>query len=149
MTLEQGQKAPDFSGTDQHGNTVKLSDYRGKKLVLYFYPKDNTPGCTAQACNLRDNYQALQQQGYEIIGISSDSVASHQKFIQKFELPFTLLADEDKSIHEKYGVWVEKSMYGRKYMGTARVTFVIDEQGTLQEIIEKVKTKEHSSQLLK
>jgi len=149
MAIEVGQQAPDFESKDQDGNTVKLSDYKGKKVVLYFYPKDNTPGCTAQACDLRDNYEALQKAGYEVIGISSDSGKSHQKFIQKFELPFTLLADEDKSVHEKFGTWVEKSMYGKMYMGTARTTFIIDENGVIAEIIDKVKTKEHTNQIIK
>nr|MBI1230203.1 thioredoxin-dependent thiol peroxidase [Cytophagales bacterium] len=149
MALAVGQEAPDFESKDQNGNTVKLSDYKGKKVVLYFYPKDNTPGCTAQACDLRDNYEALQKAGYEVIGVSSDSEKSHQKFIQKFELPFTLIADEDKSVHEKFGTWVEKSMYGKAYMGTARTTFIIDENGVIAEIIDKVKTKEHTNQIIK
>ncbi|AHM58996.1 peroxiredoxin [Flammeovirgaceae bacterium 311] len=149
MKLEKGQKAPEFTGKDQNGNTVNLNDYRGKKVVLYFYPKDDTPGCTAQACDLRDNHQLLQSKGYEVIGISSDSVASHQKFRNKYELPFTLIADEDKSINEQYGVWVEKSMYGRKYMGTARTTFIINEEGIIEDIIEKVNTKEHTTQIIK
>ncbi len=148
MELKTGDRAPDFAGTDQQGNTIKLSDYKGRKVVLYFYPKDNTPGCTAQACNLRDNYSALQKQGYEVIGVSTDSVESHQKFIAKQELPFTLLADEDKSIHELFDVWKEKSMYGRKYMGTVRTTFIIDEQGIITEIISKVKTNDHTKQIL-
>jgi thioredoxin-dependent peroxiredoxin len=149
MKLEIGQKAPDFTGKDQNGNSIRLSDYRGKKVVLYFYPKDNTPGCTAQACDLRDNYQLLQSRGYVVLGISSDSQASHQKFISKYDLPFPLIADEDKSIHEQWGTWVEKSMYGRKYMGTARVTFVIDEEGLIEDIIEKVKTSDHTAQIVK
>ena len=149
MILKAGDIAPDFSVNDQDGNPVKLSDFKGKKVVLYFYPKDNTPGCTAESCNLRDNYQALQKAGYEVLGVSKDDEKSHQKFINKFELPFTLLADTEKDIHEKYGTWVEKSMYGRKYMGTARVTFLIDEEGKIEEIIEKVKTKEHTAQILK
>lgn len=148
MQLKIGDKAPDFTSTDQNGNVVKLSAYIGKKVVLYFYPRDNTPGCTAQACNLRDNYQTLQKEGYEVIGVSSDSEASHQKFINKFELPFTLIADTDKTVHEKYGVWVEKSMYGKKYMGTARTTFIIDENGVITNIISKVKTGEHTQQIL-
>lgn len=148
MSLEVGQKAPDFESKDQDGNPIRLSDFKGKKVVLYFYPKDNTPGCTTQACNLRDNYEALQKAGYVVLGISSDSGKSHKKFIEKHELPFTLIADEDKSVHEAYGTWVEKNMYGRKYMGTARTTFVIDEEGTLEEIISKVKTKEHTNQIL-
>jgi thioredoxin-dependent peroxiredoxin len=149
MSLELGKKAPEFEAKDQNGNLVKLSDFKGKKVVLYFYPKDNTPGCTAQACNLRDNYEALQKAGFVVLGVSSDSEKSHQKFIEKQNLPFTLLADEDLKVHEAYGTWVEKSMYGRKYMGTARTTFVIDENGNLSEIIEKVNTKEHTKQILK
>lgn len=149
MELHIGDKAPDFEGKDQDGNIVKLSDLKGKKVVIYFYPKDNTPGCTAQACNLRDNYPQLQQAGYEIIGISTDSETSHQKFREKQQLPFTLIADEDKSIHEKYDVWKEKSMYGRKYMGTMRTTFLIDENGVIEEIITKVKTKDHTNQIIK
>ena len=149
MSLKVGDSAPDFSVNDQYGNPVKLSDFKGKKVVLYFYPKDNTPGCTAESCNLRDNYQVLQKAGYEVLGVSKDDEKSHQKFINKFVLPFTLLADVEKDIHEKYGTWVEKSMYGRKYMGTARVTFLIDAEGKIEEIIEKVKTKDHTSQILK
>jgi len=149
MKLKVGDSAPEFSVNDQNGNLVKLSDFKGKKIVLYFYPKDNTPGCTAEACNLRDNYQALQEAGYEILGVSKDDEKSHQKFVDKSELPFTLLADIEKDIHEKYGTWIEKSMYGRKYMGTARVTFVIDEEGKIENIIEKVKTKDHTTQILK
>lgn len=147
-TLKVGSKAPGFSINDQQGKLVKLSDYLGKKLVLYFYPKDMTPGCTAQSCNLRDNYKALQKAGYEIVGISSDDEKSHLKFIKKENLPFKLLADTSKVVHTSYGTWVEKSMYGRTYMGTARTTFVIDEKGIIQEIIEKVDTKNHSDQLL-
>src|SRR5687768_1853257 len=127
---------------------VKLSALRGKNVVLYFYPKDMTPGCTAEACNLRDNYKSMVKKGYEILGVSTDSEKSHQKFIEKEKLPFRLLADTEKSIHESYGTWVEKSMYGRKYMGTARVTFVIDEKGVIEDIIEKVDTKNHVSQIL-
>ena len=148
MSLQIGNPAPDFTAPNQHGETVKLSDFKGKKIILYFYPKDDTPGCTAQACNLRDNHAALQQQGYEVLGVSSDSVASHDKFAGKFDLPFTLVADEDKSINEAYGVWKEKSMYSRTYMGTARTTFVIDEDGKIADIIEKVKTGEHTAQIL-
>lgn len=149
MSLKPGDKAPAFEGINQDGNPIKLSDFAGKKLVLYFYPKDNTPGCTAQACNLRDNYEAMLNAGYAVVGISSDSAKKHTNFIKKFDLPFPLIADEDKSIHEQFGTWVEKQMYGRKYMGTARTTFVIDENGVIQEIIEKVNTKEHASQILK
>ena len=148
MKLKVGDSAPEFSVNDQNGNLIKLSDFKGKKVVLYFYPKDNTPGCTAEACNLRDNYQTLQEAGYEILGVSKDDEKSHQKFISKFELPFTLLADIEKDIHEKYGTWIEKSMYGRKYMGTARVTFLIDEAGKIVDIIEKVNTKDHTTQIL-
>ena len=149
MSLNAGDQAPDFSVNDQNGNPVKLSDYKGKKVVLYFYPKDNTPGCTAESCNLRDNYSALQKAGYEVLGVSKDNEKSHTKFIEKFDLPFTLLADTELKIHEKYGTWVEKSMYGKKYMGTARTTFLIDEKGVIEEIIEKVKTKDHTAQILK
>ncbi|HCM77832.1 MAG TPA: thioredoxin-dependent thiol peroxidase [Cytophagales bacterium] len=148
MALKVGQKAPDFKVNDQDGNQVSLSSLKGKKVVLYFYPKDQTPGCTTEACNLRDNYKLLQKKGYEVLGVSTDSEKSHQKFIEKQKLPFQLLADVDKIIHSKYGTWVEKSMYGRKYMGTARVTFVIDEKGLIEEIIEKVDTKNHADQIL-
>ncbi|KAA3437782.1 thioredoxin-dependent thiol peroxidase [Rufibacter hautae] len=147
--LQIGDAAPDFEVKDQNGAPVKMSQFRGKKVVLYFYPKDDTPGCTAQACNLRDNYDALLAQGYVVLGVSVDDEKSHQKFIQKFELPFPLLADTEHEIVEKYGVWQEKSMYGRKYMGTMRYTFVIDEEGKIEDIITKVDTKNHTAQLLK
>ena len=149
MKLSIGDAAPDFSAPNQHGDTVRLSDFRGKKVAIYFYPKDDTPGCTAQACNLRDHYTELQRAGYEVIGISGDGVKSHDKFANKYELPFTLVADEDKSINEAYGVWQEKSMYGCTYMGTARTTFVLDEEGKITDIIEKVKTKDHTAQILR
>lgn len=149
MALTAGSKAPDFKVNDQEGKEVKLSDFKGKKVVLYFYPKDMTPGCTAESCNLRDNYTILQKQGYEVLGVSTDDEKSHRKFIEKEKLPFRLLADTDKSLHAKYGTWVEKSMYGRKYMGTARVTFIINEQGIIDEIIDKVDTKNHTDQILK
>ena len=149
MELNIGDKAPDFAIPDQDGIVHKLSDYQGRKLVIYFYPKDDTPGCTAQACNLRDNYYALRQKGYEIIGVSVDDEKSHQKFIQKFELPFTLLSDTDKKMVEDYGVWQEKSMYGRKYMGTMRYTFIIGKDGIIEDIITKVDTKDHAAQLVK
>ena len=149
MTLQVGDIAPDFEVKNQHGEPVKLSDFRGKKVVLYFYPKDDTPGCTAQACNLRDNYELLLKQGYVVLGVSVDNEKKHQKFIQKYELPFPLLADTEHEIVEKYGVWQEKSMYGRKYMGTMRYTFVIDEKGKIEEIITKVDTKDHAAQILK
>lgn len=148
MALKIGDTAPDFEVNDQDGKSVKLSDFKGRKVVLYFYPKDNTPGCTAESCNLRDNYSDLQAKGYEILGVSTDSEKSHRNFIEKQSLPFTLLADTEKQIHEKYGTWVEKSMYGRKYMGTNRVTFIIDEEGKIENIIEKVKTKDHTAQIL-
>lgn len=148
MVLTIGSKAPDFKTKDQDGNEISLTQLKGKKVVLYFYPKDMTPGCTAESCNLRDNYKALQKAGYEVFGISSDNEKSHKKFIAKEKLPFSLLADEDKSVHTKFGTWVEKSMYGRKYMGTARITFIIDEKGIISEVIEKVDTKNHASQIL-
>ena len=149
MALKAGDKAPDFTVNDQDGNSVKLSQFRGKKVVLYFYPKDMTPGCTAQACSLRDNYNYLLKAGYVVLGISSDNEKMHRKFIEKEKLPFPLLADVDKAIHGKYGTWIEKSMYGRKYMGTARMTFIINEQGVIEEVIEKVDTKNHADQILK
>ncbi len=143
-----GEAAPDFESRDQAGNSVRLSDFRGRKVVLYFYPKDDTSGCTAQACDLRDNYADLRAAGYEVLGVSVDGEKSHQKFIAKHELPFTLVADTDKAVVEAYGVWVEKSMYGRKYMGAARTTFLIDENGIITNIIEKVDTKNHTKQIL-
>ena len=148
MTLSIGDKAPEFSVNDQDGNNVNLTDFKGKKVVLYFYPKDQTPGCTAQSCNLRDNYERLQAAGYEVLGVSSDSEKSHRNFIEKQKLPFTLLADTDKKVHDAYGTWVEKKLYGRAYMGTARTTFIIDENGMIEDIIEKVKTKDHTAQIL-
>jgi len=149
MALSVGQKAPDFEVKDQNENTVRLSDFSGKKVVLYFYPKDNTPGCTAQACDLRDNYDSLLAQGYIVLGVSTDSPKSHRNFIEKFALPFPLLADTDKVVHELYGTWQEKKMYGKAYMGTARITFVIDEHGIITDIIEKVNTKAHTAQIAK
>ncbi|SEJ47077.1 peroxiredoxin Q/BCP [Dyadobacter koreensis] len=148
MALQTGDPAPEILAKDQSGNEVKLSDFKGKKVILYFYPKDDTPGCTAQACNLRDNYDSLLSKGYTVLGVSVDDEKSHQKFIKKFDLPFPLLADTDHTIVEAYGVWVEKSMYGRTYMGTARTTFVIDENGIISEIIQKVDTKNHTDQIL-
>ena len=148
-TLTTGKKAPAFKGLDQNGNKISIADFKGKKIILYFYPKDATPGCTAQACNLRDNYDALLKSGYVVFGISSDDEKSHKKFIEKQNLPFSLIADTDLSVHHAYGTWVEKSMYGRAYMGTARTTFVIDTDGKLAEIIEKVDTKNHTAQVLK
>ncbi len=148
MELKAGDKAPDFTTTDQDGNSVKLSELRGRKVVLYFYPRDMTPGCTAEACNLRDNYQALTRAGYEVLGISTDSEQSHKKFIARERLPFRLLADTETTAHNLYGTWVEKSLYGRKYMGTARKTFVIDENGVIEHIIDKVDTRDHATQIL-
>ena len=148
MSLKVGDKAPEFSSFNQNGENISLKDFSGKNIILYFYPRDNTPGCTAQACNLRDNYKQLQENGYIVLGVSSDSVKSHDKFIKKHDLPFDLIADEDKSIHKLYGTWIEKKMYGKVYMGTARWTFIIDENGVIKEIIEKVKTKEHTQQII-
>ena len=145
-----GDKAPEILGLNENGEEIRLSNYQGKKIVLYFYPKDSTSGCTAQACNLRDNYTELRQAGYEVIGVSVDDAKSHQKFIAKNELPFTLIADTDKKLVEQFGVWGEKSMYGRKYMGTFRTTFIINEEGIIVRIIlpKQVKTKEQSKQIL-
>jgi peroxiredoxin Q/BCP len=148
-TLQIGDKAPAFSGINQKGKKVSLADYTGKKLVLYFYPKDDTPGCTAQACNLTENHRALQKQGYAVLGVSPDTEKKHLKFIEKYKLTFDLLADTEKETIQAYGVWVEKSMYGKQYMGVARTTFIIDEEGTIADIIEKVKTKDHTAQILK
>lgn len=148
--MQTGDKAPEILGLDQNGKEIRLSDYAGKKLVLYFYPKDNTSGCTAEACSLRDNIDALRAKGYEIVGVSSDSAASHQKFIAKHELPFTLIADTDHKLQEEMGVWGEKSMCGRKYMGTYRTTFLIGPDGTITDIFQpkQIKTKEHAQQIL-
>ena len=148
MQLKIGDQAPAFVGIDQDNKPITLSDFVGSKLILYFYPKDNTPGCTAQACNLRDNYPALQHAGYAVVGVSTDSPESHRKFIAKKQLPFQLIADEDHSIHEQYSTWVEKSMFGKKYKGTARITFVIDAEGLIEKIIDRVKTAHHTQQLL-
>lgn len=145
-----GDKAPEFLGINEKGEEVLLSAYQGKKIVLYFYPKDNTSGCTAQACDLRDHYTELSSAGYEVIGVSVDDEKSHQKFIQKNELPFTLIADTDKKLVEEFGVWGEKKLYGRAYMGTLRTTFLINEEGIIERIIspKEVKTKEHAAQIL-
>ena len=147
--LIEGKKAPSFKGKDQNGKMISLSDFKGQNVVLYFYPQDDTPTCTVQACNLRDNYEGLIKAGYVVFGVSSDTEKSHQKFIDKQSLPFSLIADTDLTVHHAFGTWVEKSMYGRAYMGTARTTFVIDEAGKLAEIIEKVDTKNHTAQVLK
>ena len=146
--LKIGDQAPDFSVKDQSGNEIKLSDYAGKRVVIYFYPKDNTPGCTAQACNIRDNYSDLEKEGIVILGVSADSEASHQKFIDKFDLPFALLADIDKKMLNDYGVWGEKKFMGRVYDGIHRTTFIIDEAHVIVGIIEKPKTKDHSREIL-
>ncbi len=146
--LSVGNKAPAIVAHDQDGNTVSLSDFKGKKVVLFFYPRDNTPTCTEQACDLRDNIGAIRKAGYEILGVSVDDEKSHRKFIQKFGLPFPLLADPDHKIVEAYGVWGEKTLFGKKYMGTLRTTFIIDEKGTITRIIDKVKAKEHTAQIL-
>ena len=149
-SLKEGDKAPFFKGINQDGKEITSEDFKGKKLVLYFYPKDNTSGCTAEACSLRDNYSALKDKGYEVIGVSVDSADSHKKFIEKHELPFMLIADTDKLLVNEMGVWGEKSMYGRKYMGTFRTTFVIDEEGVIEKVFspKEVKTKTHGEQLL-
>lgn len=147
-TLKEGDKAPEFTAKDQNGKTVSLTDYHGKTVVLYFYPKDDTPGCTAEACDFRDNYEYLQSQGYEVIGVSTDDEKSHKKFESKYSLPFTLIADYDQQIVNNYGVWVEKNMYGKKYMGTQRTTFIIDANGVISHIITKVDTKNSSQQVL-
>lgn len=148
-TVELHQKAPDFEAKNQQGEIVNLAQYKGKKLVLYFYPKDDTPGCTKEACNLRDNYTDLKKQGYEVLGVSPDNEAKHQKFIGKYDLPFDLLADPEHTVSEAYGVWIEKNMYGRTYMGIKRTTFIINEEGVVEEIIKKVKTDDHTKQILK
>lgn len=149
--MEIGSKAPEILGVDQNGKEVRLSDYAGKKLVLYFYPKDSTPGCTSEACSLRDNYEELKAKGYEVVGVSVDSEKSHQKFIEKNQLPFTLIADTDHKLTEEFGAWGEKSMCGRKYMGTFRTTFIINEEGIIERVItpKEVKTKDHAAQILK
>ncbi|MCX6230881.1 MAG: thioredoxin-dependent thiol peroxidase [Bacteroidetes bacterium] len=146
--LKEGSKAPDFIAKDQSGKTIKLSDYAGSKVILYFYPKDNTPGCTVEACNLRDNYQELLNKGIKIIGISADNETSHQNFTEKFSLPFPLIPDTEKNIISAYGVWGEKKFMGRTYMGIHRITFVIDENGIIQKIFTKVDTKNHTNQIL-
>ena len=146
--LSEGQKAPDFTANDQNGKSISLSDFSGNDVILYFYPKDDTPGCTAEACSFRDNYQALLGQGFQILGVSTDDEKSHQKFITKYSLPFPLISDTDKKIVEAYGVWIEKNMYGKKYMGVARKTFIIDKNGMIKKIIAKVDTNNSSQQVL-
>ena len=148
QTLQKGDKAPDFRGVDQYGKEHRLSDYAGKKLVVFFYPKANTPGCTAEACDLRDNYERFKADNYELLGVSADSVKAQAKFSDKYKFPFPLLADEDKSIIEAFGVWGPKKFMGRTYNGIHRITFVIDENGVITEVISDVKTKKHASQIL-
>lgn len=146
--LQPGTPAPDFSVKDQSGNTVSLKDFRGQKVALYFYPKDNTPTCTQQACNLRDNIAVLQRKGIVVLGVSVDSERKHQHFIKKFSLPFPLLADTEHQLVNAFGVWGEKTLFGHKYMGTHRVTFLIDESGTIAHVIDKVESKDHAGQIL-
>lgn len=150
MALQVGDKAPNALGVNQDGKEIKLEDMAGKKVVLYFYPRDNTPGCTAEACSLRDGYDNLRKAGYEVIGVSADSASSHQKFISKQNLPFNLIADSDKKLSETFGTWGEKSLYGKKYMGMFRTTFLLDENGIITRIIlpKEVNTKDHASQIL-
>jgi peroxiredoxin Q/BCP len=147
--LKEGSNAPMFEGIDQNGKAVKLTDFTGKKIVLYFYPKDNTPGCTAESCNLRDNYDSLLRQGFAVVGVSPDSEKSHKGFAEKYSLPFPIIADTSKKIMNDYGVWGEKKMYGRSYMGVIRTTFIIDGKGIIEKIIEKVDTSGHTEQIFK
>lgn len=146
--LKEGDTAPEFTGVNENGEEISLSDYRGKKLILFFYPKDNTPTCTVEACNLRDNYSDLKDKGFELLGVSPDSKRKHQNFIKKFSLPYPLLADTEQEVLNKYGVWGEKQMFGKKYMGVFRTTFVIDEKGVIEKIFTKVKSAEHTEQIL-
>lgn len=146
--LKAGDKAPHFSAPDENGNIISLDDFKGKKLVLYFYPKDNTPGCTLESCNLRDNYDALLKEGYEVLGVSADGEKKHQNFIKKYDLPFHLLADTEKEVIKAYGVWGPKKFMGRTFDGIHRTTFVINEGGIIEEVIAKVKTKAHAEQIL-
>jgi peroxiredoxin Q/BCP len=149
LQLKEGMKAPVFEGIDQNGKVVRLDDFTGKKVILYFYPKDNTPGCTAEACNLRDNYDSLLKEGFAVIGVSPDSEKSHKGFSGKYSLPFPLVADTSKKILNDYGVWGEKKMYGKSYFGVIRTTFVIDEKGIIEKIITKVETASHTEQIFK
>ena len=147
LQLKEGVKAPQFKGIDQNGNKITLDDFKGKKLILYFYPKDNTPGCTAEACNLRDNYDTLLKSGYAIVGVSPDTEKSHKGFAGKYSLPFPLIADTAKEILNDYGVWGEKQMYGKSYYGVIRTTFIIDEKGFIEKVITKVDTSGHTEQI--
>lgn len=146
--LKEGSKAPAFKAFDQNGNAISLADFKGKKVILYFYPKDDTPTCTIQACNLRDNFALLKKKGYQIVGVSVDDVKSHKKFVEKHDLPFPLVADEDKKIVDKYNLWGEKKFMGRTYMGTTRTTFLIDEEGKIVKIIDKPESKNHTEEIL-
>ena len=148
MALNIGDKVPEILGKDQNGKEVRTSDFKGRKIALYFYPKDNTPGCTAEACSLKDGYEELRKAGYEVIGVSKDNEKSHRNFIEKQSLPFTLIADTDTSLNQAFGVWALKKMAGREYMGTVRTTFIIDEKGVIENIITKVDTKDHARQIL-
>ncbi len=148
MSLTEGMPAPPFAGIDQNGNHIRLEDLRGKKVILYFYPKDDTPGCTKEACNLRDNYAALQEAGYTIIGVSADPIESHKKFANKYNLPFSLLADPEKNIISAYHAWGKKKLYGKEYEGTLRITYIIDEHGIISRIIKNVKPEQHADQIL-
>jgi peroxiredoxin Q/BCP len=148
VTLKEGDKAPAFKGKDQNGNPVSLADYKGKKVVLYFYPEDDTPTCTIQACNLRDNYGLLKKEGFEVLGVSPDEEKKHKKFEAKYNLPFILLADPKHTIIDKYGVWDEKQLYGRKYMGILRTTFVLDEKGIIRKVFLRPKNKQHAEEIV-
>jgi peroxiredoxin Q/BCP len=147
--LKKGDVAPEFKGLNQNNELISLSDFKGKKLILYFYPKDDTPGCTEESCNLNDNYNGWVAKGFEVVGVSADSVKSHKKFANKFGLNFNLIADTEKEILQAYGVWGEKSMFGKKYMGVIRTTYVIDENGIIEEVFEKIATKDHTNQIIK
>ena len=149
IQVSEGMKAPAFKGKDQNGDTVSLSDFKGKKVVLYFYPEDDTPTCTIEACNLRDNYGLLKKEGFEVIGVSPDNSSSHKKFEKKFSLPFTLIADTEHTIIDKYGVWGEKQLYGRKYMGLHRTAFLIDEKGIVRKLFLKPRSKQHAEDIVK
>jgi thioredoxin-dependent peroxiredoxin len=146
--LTEGQKAPAFSGKDQNGNKVSLADFKGKKLVIFFYPEDDTPTCTEQACNLRDNYSLLKKNGFEVVGISPDDVQKHARYQEKFDLPFTLVADPDHKIIDKYEVWGEKNMYGRKYMGLFRTTYIVDEKGQIIKVFKKPRVRQHAEEII-
>lgn len=148
--IEIGDKVPDYLGTDENGNEIRVQDFAGKKLVLYFYPKDSTPGCTQEACNLRDNYEKMLTKGYAVVGVSVQDAKSHKKFIEKHQLPFPLIADTEMELNKAFGVWGEKSMFGKKYMGTLRTTFVINEEGIVEQVIKpkEIKVKNHAEQIL-